>query len=160
MGDDHMIITHLLSAGRLNASLTDLGSLRLLLIRPPPMKYVTSCIYWTRPAHEAASNFCLPRKSITIIRQMNHSMESVLQVLAMQLLSWHRHCWCWQIGNFREIGIASVDIAGIFRKSALLAWIFAHVKVHQNQWFLHRSAGFRKLALSVCNVDSLIHLIL
>ena len=96
-------------------------------------------------------------------------------------------CWCWLIGYFQANGITDVDrlgafritalsvlairvdseknIAGVgnpgtFRKSTLLFSIFEPNCPRKNQWILHRTAGFRKSALSACNVDFLFQPIL
>ena len=64
-------------------------------------------------------------------------------LLANRVHSGKQHCWCWQSWQIQKNSIA----------------IF-YVCPRENQWILHRTADFRKSALSVCNVDSLIQLIL
>ena len=69
--------------------------------------------------------------------------KSTLLVLTLQAHSEKQHCRCWQSGRIQKNSIAIFYLCS-----------------RKNQWILHRTANFRKSALSVCNVDSLILLIL
>lgn len=65
-----------------------------------------------------------------------------------------------QAKAFQENSIADVGNPDTFRKSALRSSIIKPNCPRENQWISHRTDGFRKSALSVCNVDILIQLIL